>query len=294
MWFPYSLPGQWKSESPREQINEALADDSLRSFLVGFYLRNPVNREWEVELQLEQPEWQSGRTSGGEALEIGFYPSDNSRLSEVMFRLRGTQPRLVLEECYRHMSGILDQWGVAYGRGFAISGFRVADLAHDARWRALPHRPSAEDFRLPERQEKGREWLAIASLYREARNATSPDQRLACLGKIFRLWEAGSGPFQEGPQEGEDGLVISKEMLVLSGYLQYRPYYEGLGFSELLPEARQWQEWALQRLTGLEVPPPLADFAEVGQAEALANLLDMAAQQLLAGCLADSREEAEA
>ena len=270
MWFPYTLPVQWKAESPREQVHEAWADQALRDFLVGFNLRNPVTRDWEVELHLQEPQWLQGTTADGEALEMGFYPGDNERLTEIMFRLKGTDPRVVAAECYDRVCRQLDYWSALYGRGLDIAGLRVADLRHDARWRVLPHRPSAETFQLPRPDRVSEEWLDAAALYRESRNTANPVFRLAGLGRVLRARS----------RDGEQA-TVTKEMLVLSGMLHFRPELEGQSLAGLPNRVEDWLDWARQRLADPEVPAPLRDYGRLLEAEALANLLDLAAYQAL-------------
>ena len=50
MWIPYDISGSLKAATAPETIRQSRADLSLRVFLVGFLLRNPVTQAWELDL----------------------------------------------------------------------------------------------------------------------------------------------------------------------------------------------------------------------------------------------------
>lgn len=287
MWFPYSLPVRWKGESKGDSINESLADQTPREFLVGFYLHNPVTREWEVELHLKEAHWTQTNYQG-QPLSIGWYPNEHERLAEIIYRVH--EPRAVdaVRRCYVHVSKTLSCWAAMHGRGFAVGGFRVADLRHDARWRVLPHRPSVQSFSVPHIEALPERYCTIATLYREARNSPSDIYRLLCCYKILETWAGHSHLFDsietqaamtetEVPRDQR----VDQEMLVLSGLIRYQPDLDGCSFIELPDRFSRWREWALQYVTGNGLAEPLDNYDRRFELASVANLADLAVHRIL-------------
>jgi hypothetical protein len=293
MWFPYSLPVRWKAEGERSRINESLADETEREFLIGFYLHNRVTREWEVELQLKDPYWVPA-TEQGSAVSVGYYPNETGQLTEIICRIRDSSSATALRRCYTHVSRILSCWAAVKGRGFAILGFRVADLNHDARWRALPHRPSAESFELPPCKVLPESYWAVMTLYREARNSPSDIYRFLCCHKILGLWAKCTDPFnllraraaELGRELAQDHRV-DRGMLGLSGLVNFRPELEGKRFGELLESIAPWRAWAVQAVIDEGLPPALDDYELGRELASVANLVDIAVHRILAAEMRD-------
>ncbi|MGH8502131.1 MAG: hypothetical protein ACREVE_06580 [Gammaproteobacteria bacterium] len=288
MWFPYSLPVRWKAESDRERINESLSDETQREFLIGFYLHNRVTREWEVELQLKEPHWVPA-TEDGAAISVGFYPNETGQLTEIICRIQESSSATALKRCHSHVSRILSFWSAVKGRGFAILGFRVADLNHDARWRALPHRPSAESFELTACEILPEPYWPIMALYREARNSPSDTYRLLCCHKILRVWTKQADPFSllraraaELGCELAQHHHVDREMLALSGLADFRPDLEGASFDELQAAMAPWRDWAVQAVIDERLPAALDDYEHGLELASVANLADIAVHRILA------------
>jgi Methylamine utilization protein MauJ len=287
MWFPYTLPVRWKAESDRGRIAASLADETEREFLIGFYLHSRVTHEWEVELQLKEPHWESG-TEQGQAFSVGYYPNETGQLAEIICRIRESDPTKALRRCHAYVSRIFNCWSALKGRGFAVLGFRVADVDHDARWRVLPHRPSAESFELPPCEVLPEPYWTALALYREARNSPNDTYRFLCCHKILQLWVRRTEPFSllrehaAGSGRELENPDVTRDMLVLSGLMDFRPELEGIGFDKLLESLAPWRDWAVQALID-ERPPPALDDYDLGlELGSVANLIDLAAHRVLA------------
>jgi hypothetical protein len=288
MWFPYSLPVRWKAEGERSRINDSLADETEREFLIGFYLYNRATREWEVELQLKEPCWVPADAQQA-AVSVGFYPNETGQLTEIICRIRESSSAAALRRCHSHVSRILNYWSAVKGRGFAILGFRVADLNHDARWRALPHRPSTERFELPRCELLPEPYWTIMALYREARNSASDTYRFLCCYKILRAWAKQADPFgllraqaAKLKYELAQDYQVDREMLALSGLVNFRPELEGTRFSQLLDSIGRWRDWGIQAVIDEGLPPSLDDYECGVELASVANLVDLAAHRILA------------
>jgi hypothetical protein len=287
MWFPYTLPVRWKAEGDRGRIDASLADETEREFLIGFYLHSRVTHEWEVELQLKEPHWESG-TEQGQAFSVGYYPNETGQLAEIICRIRESDPTKALRRCHAYVSRIFNCWSALKGRGFAVLGFRVADVDHDARWRVLPHRPSAESFELPPCEVLPEPYWTALALYREARNSPNDTYRFLCCHKILQLWVRRTEPFSllrehaAGSGRELENPDVTRDMLVLSGLMDFRPELEGIGFDKLLESLAPWRDWAVRALTD-ERPPPALDDYDLGlELGSVANLIDLAAHRVLA------------
>jgi hypothetical protein len=288
MWFPYSLPVRWRAESEPKRIQASLADTTPREFLIGFYLHNPITREWQVELQLTEPHWIQVTDQGGE-ISVGYYPSATGQLAEIICRIEEATSAAAVRRCYAFVSRTLSCWSALKGRGFAVLGFKVADLRHEAKWRALPHRPSVERFEPPARAALPTPYWTLTTLYREARNSASDVYRLLCCHKILWMWIKRADPFgqlqvrasQFGMQLAGDYQVTEK-MLALSGLIHYRPELEGVRFADLLEPLATWRRWALQAVVDEDLPDQLGEYEHGRELSSVANLVDMAVHHILA------------
>ncbi len=198
MWVPYLLLEPWKPECSRDLVHESFEDNEERDFLIGFYLKNPVTNEWDVDLQLDDShheEQLAQLDAKQQRIIMGFYRGDAGRLNEIVCKTRDINPKAALERCYGHTSRLLNLWAVSLGRGLGIAGFRVADPKHGTKWRSVPFRPSALMFSFPNYQGLSDEHNALAWLYREGRNTQSPAYRLLCSYNILEAWSKRLGVF---------------------------------------------------------------------------------------------------
>ena len=294
MWFPYSLPVRWKAESERSRINESLSDPEPREFLVGFILQGRIAAESGVEIYLEEPRWLT-HAEQGETFITGYYPNETGRLAEIICRMQGPNPAKALRRCHAHVSRTLDCWSAAEGRGFAILGFRIADLKHNARWRALPHRPSNENFRTLIQKALPESYRHMMALYREARNSSSDIYRVLCCCKILRLWTKGAEPFDLSLKSGVQvaTLDVTREMLVLSGMIEFRPALEGTPFNMLLDRIGLWHDRAAAILISEEFPLDLDDYEQGLELAAVANLIDLAVHRIFSADITSSQNSSE-
>jgi hypothetical protein len=266
MWFPYSLPVQWRAESEPERIKASLADETKREFLIGFYLHSPITREWQVELQLTEPYWTEVTEPDGR-FSVGYYPGATGQLAEIICRIEESASPAAVRRSYAYVSRTLSCWSALKGRGFAILGFKVADLRHEAKWRSLPHRPSVESFELPSCTVLPEPYWTIATLYREARNSASDVYRLLCCYKILWMWVKRAGPFGLAPERTSEPEIkaandyhVTQKMLVLSGLIHHRPELEGVSFAGLLEPLTTWRQWALRAVLDEELPDQVDDY----------------------------------
>lgn len=293
MWFPYSLPTSWKVEGDRESAHDSRADDQEREFLVGIQLRNPVSREWSVELQLKQSRWETHRDHTGAAVHVGYFPDENGRLSEITCKIADRNPRQAVDRSFELVSDMLSYWSALYGRGFSIGGLRIADLRHNARWRVLPHWPSAQKLEpaagvraVPD------SLLAVASLYREGRTSTSDRYRFLCCEAILGKWNRGEAPFDQvfhpdsvagqGPGRPVRGHHVTEELLVISGMHSISPDLEGVEFSNLSERLREWHAIAADYVLKGDVGEGWRQgLQHASQWAAVANLVDLVAHHIL-------------
>ena len=279
MWFPYTLPAQWKTECDRERVHDSEADSSLREFLVGFYLRNPISQESQVELHLEEPQWIDFEHKDGH-ISAGFYPHDEERLAEILCRIQEHDPVSAVECCYTFVNRLLNFWSAWYGRGFGIDGFRVADLRHEARWRAVSHRPSSELFTLPEIEGSDEQMDRLFDLYRTVRTSNNPEHRFLCAYKLIRLI-CNSEIDSADLHELVESEMVTRETMVISGLIKYRPELEGKQITELPGLFHDWHEWLVGRVTETETTSQPLNFVQLDELNCISNLLDISCHKVL-------------
>ncbi len=286
MWFPYTLPPQWKAECDQERVRDSQADSSTRDFLVGFYLRNPVSQEWQVELHLNEPQWLDFEYQDTN-ISAGFYPHDEERLAEILCRIQATSAFEAVRRCYAFVIRLLNYWAVWYGRGFGIDGYRVADLRNEARWRAVPHRPSSEQFTKPAIDNISEEMDGLFELYRTVRTTNSPVYRFLCAYKLLMLINNPELNLSELRELAETECV-TKETLVISGMIKYWPDLEGKPIGELPDLLKSWQESLFASIADTESATQPLDLPEFEELGCISNLLDITCHRVLGQLIAST------
>lgn len=284
MWFPYSLPTSWKVDGDRQRANESQLDQDSREFLVAVQLGNPVSRDLSVELHLAESRALFWEEADGERIELNFFPNEDGRLSEVVCKLSDVRLQTAVERSHAAVSTLLDFWSSNYGRGFSAAGFRVADLKHEARWRVMPHWPSALDlpFAIPERLPPS--FWPVAQLYREARTSSKDRYRFLCCYTLIGKWSRAESPFdwqlQTSPEVSDLAeATVNQEMMALSGVTRFAPELEGVAIAELPVSLALWHEKAFAFC--MNGSSQGEDFDTTQQWAAIANLADIAAHGVL-------------
>ena len=193
MWVPYNLLSPLKAESPRPAILASEAATNVRDFVVGFFLRNPVTRNWETDILLSASGQDEPITLGGRNGTMQASGNRSGKLEETYLYAAGKSAVSALTACYEHVVKQLEEMILQYGRGIELVGWRVADIEHGARWRCIPFRPSALDGILPG-CDVPPAYDEVLRLYREARCTTSARWRLICAGASSMLSSPGESP----------------------------------------------------------------------------------------------------
>lgn len=297
MWFPYSLPTTFKIEGDRQRANDSQVDDTPREFLVAFQLRNPVSNAWSVELHLTETKTLRWREPDGNVIQLSLFPDEDSRLSEAVCKLSDTCLQKAVGRSYFTISKLLDFWSCESGRGFSVAGLRAADLRHDARWRAMPHWPSALElpFKLPDSLPDG--FWSAAQLYREGRTSSNDRYRFLCCYSLIGKWSRAEAPFdwrlRNSPEAAEIAMAtISREIMALSGSRNFSPELESVPI-ERLPEAlAPWHSRAIALVVDGHDGQESGEFTARQEWAAIANVADIAAHTILSRTIAYWRESA--
>lgn len=195
MWVPYLALGPLKAESAEETTAAAENDERPRPFLVAFFLELPARREIESDFALAEERVLDLVDLDGRIVRARLCPGRNGRLSEIVFSIeaRGAEEALALG--WRAVAGSCARWTVASGRGLALSGARIADLEHGARWRILPFQPST--VALPELAPAALrpEHAFVLRAYEEARRGRSVVLRLLAAHRILAAFASSAEPF---------------------------------------------------------------------------------------------------
>lgn len=271
MWIPYDVRASLKAESDREIVGLSRADRSERPFLVGFYVRNPVTQQWELDLL---PPDQPVTRRGLQDIEISLHANDAGKVSEILCRLDACSAEEAVDLAYDAVSRLLLRYIAETGRGMAIAGWRVADMVHNARWRCTPFRPSALriDHTLPPVDD---DLAPFARLMQRARNAPDPETRLMAAYALLRAALRGNPALRRC---GADEFRVSQEMLVHAGALDACGNLAGSDLRQLLEALRPHHDRLLEDGALAAVPDRLS---EQQQLLRLANLADLAAHRLL-------------
>ncbi len=295
MWFPYSLPTSFKIEGDRQRANDSQIDESSREFLVACQLRNPVSNAWSVELHLAEAKTLKWRERDGNIIQLSLFPDQDSRLSEVVCKMSDTNLQSAVDRSHYAISRLLDFWSCVSGRGFSVAGIRAADLKHDARWRAMPHWPSALELplNLPENLPAG--FWPAAQLYREGRTSSNDRYRFLCCYALIGKWSRAEDPFdwriRNSPVAAELApATISQEILALSGARPFAPNLEGVQVAQLPEALASWHSQAIALIVDGQFSSDLDKFTSIQEWAAIANVADLAAHSILSRTITYYRE----
>jgi hypothetical protein len=288
MWIPYGLLGQFKAETDRNSVQASEQDREEREFLVGFFVRNPVTQTWEADLLVEHDGCQEGIAIGGRPAFVGYLPGKSGKLEEIIYRMRSTAAEEALAGCFDHATDLLGLWSVQIGRGIDIAGWQIADIRHRTRWRCVPFRSSALEMILPETKGLTPAHLALADLYREARNAVSPRWRLLCALAVLEAWQRRDGIFAATDAvlaaRGERRLArrVGRDMLLRSGALGTHDQLLDQPLAALVDLLRSRRDAVLATMLGGGPTAGDRRYEDQIRLAALANLADLAARQVVA------------
>lgn len=272
MWIPYDLRGSLKTASAPETARLSLADTTAREFLVGFFLRNPVTQQWELDVIASA----TGEEIAEDDLAIRFFGNDDGKLSEIVVKLVAESASAALHRAHDALQRRLLRYVVETGRGMMIGGWQVADLAHSARWRCTPFRPSAltlDHAALPPVPE---DLAPFAALFQRARNA--PDAATRLMAATAVLYQA-RGEHPALSRCGAADFRVSREMLVHAGAVESAAGLLGEGLDALLSALRPLHN----RLVGEGgiMAAIAGDLASEQELARMANLADLVAHRLL-------------
>lgn len=282
MWIPYDLRGSLKAASPPETVRLSVADTTPREFLVGFFLRNPVTQQWELDV-VAAP---TGEEIAEDDLAIRFFGNDDGKLSEIVVKLAAESASAALQRAHDALQRRLLRYVVETGRGMAIGGWQVADLAHNARWRCTPFRPSALTLDHAALEPVPEDLAPLAALFQRARNAPDAATRLMAAAAVLYQAEGGHPALSRC---GAADFRVSREMLVHAGAVESAAGLLDGGLGALLGALRPLHD----RLVGGEgfMAATACDLASEQELARMANLADLVAHRLLT---AEIRGRAEA
>lgn len=289
MWIPHSLLGPLKAESPKDAIQASEAATDERMFIVGFLLCNALTRAWETDLLVAPHAARREIKLDGAPCVVDASANISGKLHEIVYSLPSRAATDALAATFRHVTGELDRLALQYGRSFEIAGWRVADVAHEARWRCVPFRPSAL-LAEPDPASLPAAYAEVMHLYREARSARSATWRLIAAGAILDAAVARRAPFDAGDFDLA-GYVVTTDMLVRSGTLVTHADLKGATARDLRDIAEPKRQALLARVATLGPGNGDADvggYREMAARAALANLVDLVARDLVLASLREA------
>lgn len=304
MWIPHNLLAPLKAESPKATILASEADASERDFVVGFYLRNPVTRNWDCDVLVTASDGPRRIEIGGRLGKIHLTASSAGKLEQIIYTLPATGMAPALAVCYAHVVKRLDSMIVQYGRGIEVAGWQIADVAHQARWRCVPFRPSTL-MPSPDLREVPSAYDDVLRLYREARCTASAHWRLICAGAVLNAAARGLSPFADvdtgEPAVDADLPVVTTDMLIRSGAIVSYADLKGASLAKVRDQIEPHRQALLNGMIASgesngRGSPIASNYETEASVAALANLADLIARDLLLerlradGCIAMSTE----
>lgn len=279
MWIPHQLLSPLKGEGPKEAVLASEEAKDARSFVAGFILCNTLTRAWETDLIVSAADRERAIEIEGRSCTVHAAANEAGKLHEIVYAVPATGAVEALALAFRHVDGELSRMALHYGRSFEIAGWRVADVAHGARWRCIPFRPSALKSE-PLAGDLSPLWQDILGLYREARNSVSATWRLIASGAILDAAVSGRAPFDEVKIDlGAQALKF--DMLARSGTLATHPQFKEATARTLRDVVEPIRQTFIAQLNGGPGAHDRGDYAATLQLAALANLTDLVAREMV-------------
>lgn len=276
MWIPYDIRASLKAESDPAVVRLSRADDSVRDFLVGFFLRNPVTQAWELDLVASPSGTDLAEDAAPAGMSIVFHGNDAGKLSEVIYRLPATSAQDALHKAHADFRPRMMRYLAEIGRGMAIAGWRIADGTHGARWRCTPFRPSAMHLEFDDLAPVEADLVPVIELFQRARNAPDAASRLMAGFAVLHAANSGHAALSGA---GAADFRVSQEMLVHAGAMEFSSQFLGLGLGDLIA-AMQPHHARLTSAEGL-LAAVSDDLAAQQRLAQIANLADLVAHRLI-------------
>jgi hypothetical protein len=284
MWIPHNLLSPLKAETPKPTIQASEAATEERTFVVGFFLRNPVTRAWETDVLVAPADSRREIQLDGRPCMVHASSNVSGKLHEIIYTFPAPGAVAALAAAFRHVEGELDRMALQYGRGLEIAGWRVADVEHGARWRCVPFRPSAL-MAEPDPGPLPPAYAEVLRLYREARTAPGAAWRLICAGAILDAAVSARTPF-DATHVDLAGYAVSTDMLVRSGAFFACPEIRTATAGTLRDIVEPQRQKLLASVTTLGAGPVGdRDYNAEAALAALANLVDLVARDLVLASL---------
>ncbi|RMC39588.1 methylamine utilization protein MauJ [Paracoccus siganidrum] len=275
MWIPYDIRSSLKAESNPEAVRLSRADGRRRDFVVGFCLRNPITQSWELDMVADAEPQQIPAGPDLPEARISIYGNEAGKLGEVIYQLPASSAEEALDRSHADFQLRLMRYLAEIGRGMAIGGWRIADMAHGARWRCTPFRPSAMKVDFQALAPADRDLAPFIELFQRARNAFDAASRLLAGYAVLHAAHGGHPALR---RSGAETLRVTQEMLVHSGALAWPQPLLDLELGQLLSLMRPHHDRLIQ---GGVLAPVLDDLAGQRRLAQLANLSDLIAHRLI-------------
>lgn len=275
MWIPYDLRDSLKAETKPETIRMSQLDSREREFLVGFYLRNPVTQSWELDLVADAAPFEFALGADMPDASVNVIGNEAGKLGEIIYRLSAASAGEALLRAHADLQRRLLRYVAEVGRGMAIGGWRIADMAHGAQWRCTPFRPSAMKVDYPALGPVDDDLAPLVELFQRARNASDAASRLMAAYAVLRA--ALHHPAMA--RSGAGTVRVTQEMLIHSGAVAYPAPLHDLTLDALIGILRPVNE----RYIGPDgvLLPVFEDLPEQRLLAQLANLADLIAHRLI-------------
>jgi len=290
MWIPHFGFVLW--ERDHEGCAQSDQDKEPRLFDVRFQLENTDLRKiGDVPLSLARPIVVTQTNASGKEIQIRCEPNEEGRLRALIVRLTTSETREALRQAFNDVSHLLSFWSFMYGTNSSIFAIAVHDPKHDASWEARPQHASAEPLLFPTELGFDDHYRVILSLYREARNNSSPFYRFLCYFKILEAFYERREAFGAMDQilKAQSGKIrrpkrrVTKEMLAYALVSQDQlDAFRGKTFGSVYQYLNARYRAGIAHTYPTSTPwANLDDYDTFVQFNWLANLTDQIARQIL-------------
>lgn len=297
MWTPYFLFDNFVFDDLEtgDRLSKSFGSEEYRLFRIWFLLDDIRLRRKEIQIQAQVEDNAVLVLSEKESeKEFRLYCGNgkSGKIEVIVCEVVEDSPLEAFWYCFNRLSHLLSCWTLMNGGSQAIYGFHVLDTLFDARFQCLPdnlvdHVKPVPVF-IPPALELFPEHRNMLSLYREARNSTSPFYGMLCSFKIMeavlehQLFSDTDKSLLPLPHDHKRKPgVITQKMLEAARVDKKYQKYDTMKFKKFMEDVRPVRNRIAHGVTDQGEMYDFDDVDNYIEVTTLASLADLVAREIL-------------
>jgi len=225
-------------------------------------------------------------------MDIKFLKNDKNRLRMISCRLRSTNHDDAIKKAYETVTYFMSLQTFLSGNSSSIFAMSVEDSQNKATWTCKPQYGIEDSLIIPEKTGLTQEFEILLSIYRDAKNSSSPFYRFLCYYKILEAFYEHRYIFSKTDQIiKKKGLSIKRpkrkitNSMIVKAMLHHRmDEFRGKSYGKYFEYLRSNERIMVAHVFPVDKEKDLANLNNYdlyGEFVSLGNLTDLVARDIL-------------